>query len=248
MTPDFSRLKLLVGNDGFMRLQNSKIVLFGVGGVGSWCAESLIRSGIKELTIVDFDDVAPSNINRQLPALQSTIGQPKAQVMAKRLLDINPEAQIIVKAEKFNALTSSCWDFNQYDYVIDCIDSLDCKALLLHLASQSSAKVFSSMGAGRKIDPQQISVRELWKVRDCPLGHALRKYMRRNSLTTGQKIQCVYSPELVENKGAEGLLSQGLIEPSDRINGTMAHITAIFGFTLSGLVIQDILNRQIKCR
>ncbi len=242
MTPDFSRLQLLVGSDGLSRLQTTKIVLFGVGGVGSWCAESLIRSGITELTLVDFDLVAPSNINRQLPSLQSTIGMPKAQVIAKRLSDINPEANITVRNEKFNAQTVSAWDFDQYDYVIDCIDSLDCKALLLHIASQSRAAVFSSMGAGRKIDPQQISVRELWKVRDCPLGHALRKYMRRNDMTTAKKIMCVYSPELIDNRGFAELIEQGIIEPASRVNGTVAHITAIFGFTLAGLVVQEILK------
>lgn len=243
--PDFTRLQLLIGQKGLERMQAAHVLLFGVGGVGSWCAESLVRSGICHLTIVDFDTVAPSNINRQLPALQSTIGKPKAEVMAQRLHDINPDAEIKAVLEKFTADNASKWNFNQYDYIIDCIDSLDCKALLLHQASKSEAKVFSSMGAGRKTDPLQISVRELWKVRDCPLGHALRKYMRRNDLDTSQPIMCVYSPELVDNKGYNELLQKGIIEEQSRVNGTLAHITAIFGFTLAGLVIQDILNEQI---
>lgn len=243
--PDFTRLQLLIGQKGLERTQAARVLLFGVGGVGSWCAESLVRSGICHLTIVDFDTVAPSNINRQLPALQSTIGKPKAEVMAQRLHDINPDAEIKAVLEKFTADNASKWNFNQYDYIIDCIDSLDCKALLLHQASKSEAKVFSSMGAGRKTDPLQISVRELWKVRDCPLGHALRKYMRRNDLDTSQPIMCVYSPELVDNKGYNELLQKGIIEEQSRVNGTLAHITAIFGFTLAGLVIQDILNEQI---
>ncbi len=229
----FSRLKLLIGADSFDRLQHTRIALFGVGGVGSWCAESLIRSGIQDLTIIDFDIVAESNINRQLPALQSTIGRYKAEVMAERLHDINPHAIITVVKDKFTAATASQWDFSKFDYVIDCIDTLDCKALLLHLASHSRAKVFSSMGAGKKLDPQQIGVRELWKVRDCPLGHALRKYMRRNGLDTGQKILCVYSPELRQ---------QDEKPQTQRINGTIAHITAVFGFTIAGLVVQDIVN------
>ena len=238
---DFSRLQLLVGSECFDRLQSTRVALFGVGGVGSWCAESLIRSGIKDLTLVDFDDVAPSNINRQLPALQSTIGRPKAQVMAERLHDINPDASIQIRLQKFDVTIVSEWNFNDYDIVIDCIDSLDCKALLLHKASYSSAKVYSSMGAGRKIDPFQIKTSELWKVRDCPLGHALRRYMRKNGLDTAQKIKCVYSTELAENKGYADMVEKGLIQAPSRINGTIAHITAIFGFTLAGLVIQDSL-------
>lgn len=239
---DFTRLELLVGREALLRLQSMRVCLFGVGGVGSWCAESLVRSGIGHLTIVDFDDVATSNINRQLPATTHTIGQPKVSVMEQRLKEINPEAEIIALNQKYNA--QSDMDFNQYDYVIDCIDSLDDKAILLHRASASSARVFSSMGAARKIDPQQIAVQELWKVRDCPLGHALRKHLRQNNLEIKQKIQCVYSPELLDNKGREKLIDDGKLDPTSRVNGTVAHVTAIFGFTLAGLVVQDIINSQ----
>lgn len=238
----FDRTVRLLGEDAVRSIAGKRVILFGVGGVGSWCAESLVRSGICHLTIVDFDCVSESNINRQLVATYSTVGRPKVEVLRERLLDINPDAEILAIKDVFNRENAESFNLSSYDYVIDCIDSLKDKIELLVQASHSGAKVFSSMGAALKIDPDRIAIADFWKVRGCPLGAAMRKRMHQQHLELGSKVMCVYSEELLENKGAA---------PSDipedspikkvQVNGTLCHITGIFGFTLAGLLLQDII-------
>ncbi|HBG56856.1 tRNA threonylcarbamoyladenosine dehydratase [Proteiniphilum sp. UBA1028] len=239
----FARTGLLIGSAAMKQIASKKVILFGVGGVGSWCAEGLVRSGIMHLTLVDSDRVATANINRQLPATTTTIGELKVEVMKKRLQEINPDAEISAIPEIYSASSSESFHLEQYDYIIDAIDSLSHKTHLLVTASHTDATVFSSMGAALKLDPQQVRVAEFWKVRGCKLASALRQYMRKGE-KPAKKILCVYSEELLTNKGEEVLEMAG--ENSSfkkaRINGTMVQVTAVFGFTLSGLVIQDILN------
>ena len=151
------------------------VIIFGVGGVGSWCAESLVRSGVRHLTIVDSDTICITNVNRQLMATTSTVGQVKVDVMKRRLLDINPEAEIEAICGVYSEETADQYDLDSYDYVIDAIDSLRDKACLILRATQSTATFFSSMGAALKMDPTKIDVAEFWKVKGCPLAAALRR-------------------------------------------------------------------------
>lgn len=269
----FNRVRLLVGTEKMESIRNTHVIIFGVGGVGSWCAESLVRSGITSLTIVDCDRVAESNINRQLMATTKTVSRIKVEVLKERLLEINPNAQITAIQEIYTQETNHKFELEKYDYIIDCIDSLRDKcALLLNATNgdwgindgqkpqqtiQVNAKVYSSMGAALKIDPTQVKVAEFWKVRGCPLGAVLRKKMKRAKQKPGKKIQCVYSEEVLENFGVdynEGTNTTYIKNRADKasdelnakkkqVNGTFAHITAIFGFTLAGLVIQDIYNK-----
>lgn len=239
----FARTELLIGREAMRSLAAKKVILFGVGGVGSWCAEGLIRGGIMHLTIVDPDKVAIANSNRQLTATTRTMGQLKVEVLKKRLQEINPSATINAIPEIYSAGSSSSFQLERYDYVIDAIDSLAHKAHLLTAASESGATVFSSMGAALKIDPQQIRVAEFWKVRGCKLASALRDRLRK-----GEKLQkpilCVYSEERLPNRGREALPhadEKGSFRKA-QTNGTMVQVTAVFGFTLSGLVIQDIIK------
>lgn len=239
----FARTELLVGSAAMERIATSKVILFGVGGVGSWCAEALIRSGIVHLTLVDSDRVATANINRQLPATTLTVGELKVEVMKKRLLEINPEANIVTLPMIYSAETSDSFHLEQYDYIIDAIDSLSHKAHLLVTASRTGATLFSSMGAALKMDPQQIRVAEFWKVRSCKLASALRQRMRKNE-NPEKPFLCVYSEELLSNRGEEALPDaeeHGSFRKA-QTNGTMVQVTAVFGFTLSGLVIQDIVR------
>ncbi len=232
----FSRTELLLGSEVVASLRQKNIILFGVGGVGSWCAESLVRSGVEKLTIVDYDIVDQTNTNRQLVATSSTIGKVKVEVLKARLLDINPSASIIAICQVFSAETLETFSLEQYDCILDCIDSLSAKTLLLTASTTFHAQVYSSMGAALKVDPTKVRVAEFWKVRGCPLGAALRKKMRRDKTLPKKPILCVYSEELLENKGpAEG-----------HVNGSVAHITAIFGFTLAGLVVEDVMNEVKK--
>ena len=223
----FRRTELLMGTDTVQNIGRKRVILFGVGGVGSWCAESLVRSGIRHLTIVDSDCVCASNINRQLMATTHTVGQVKVDVLKERLLSINPQAEIIALQKVFNEESASRFELDSYDYIIDAIDSLKDKALLILMATRTNAKFFSSMGAALKMDPTRIKITEFWKVKGDPLARALRKKFKQLGEYPKRKFQCVFSDELIpEGKGDEAC-------------GTVVHITAIFGFMLASLVIRD---------
>ena len=219
----FTRTTQLIGPEGFRALQEARVIVFGVGGVGGWCAETLLRTGVGHLTLVDFDVVDRTNLNRQVVALHDNIGQSKVCEMQKRLLAIYPEADVQAIECQYNADTASSFDFSQYDIVVDAIDMVDCKALLLYNATNAGCKVFSSMGAGRKIDPQKIRTAEFWKVQGCPLARALRTKMKKTGLLPASKIQCVYSEELAGDQG------------------TLAPVVGVFGMTLASLVIKEII-------
>ncbi len=256
----FQRTELLLGTDVLNSMGGKRVILFGVGGVGSWCAESLVRSGIRKLTIVDSDRVSISNVNRQLMATTKTVGQVKVDALRERLLAINPSAEITPMQKIFTKETAEDFNLGSYDYIVDAIDSLKDKALLLLMACNTEAKLFSSMGAALKLDPTRIKVTEFWKVEGDPLARALRKKFKSRKTFPRRKFMCVYSDELLQNQGsltnsetmqasntetADGpgdpsLLNHQWDTSKAQINGSLAHITAIFGFTLAGLVIQDI--------
>jgi tRNA A37 threonylcarbamoyladenosine dehydratase len=230
----FCRLELLLGDDAMSRISEKRVIIFGVGGVGSWCAESLVRSGIRKLTIVDSDRVSVTNINRQLMATTKTVGEVKVDTLKERLLTINPSADITALQQVFTTETAESFGLDSYDYIIDAIDSLKDKALLILLACQTKAKFFSSMGAALKLDSTRIKIAEFWKVTGDPLARALRNRFKREKVFPKHKFQCVYSDELLENKKD--------IDPDDKGNGSIVHITAIFGFMLAGLVVQDAIK------
>lgn len=252
----FKRTELLLGNDLMDKLHQTRIILFGVGGVGSWCAESLIRSGIGHLTIVDSDRVCVTNVNRQLPATTKTVGQVKVEALKSRLLEINPSAEINAIRGIYEDETSASFNLDSYDYIIDAIDSLQNKIHLIQTATKTDAVFFSSMGAALKMDPSKIRVAEFWKVTGCPLAAALRRKLRKEDRPS-KKFLCVFSEELLENRGVASSCSPEYcgckaseemteLDSHDwnarkaQINGTIAHITAIFGFMLAGLVMNDI--------
>ena len=262
----FNRAELLLGSDVMEAVVGTRAIVFGVGGVGSWCAECLVRSGVGKLTIVDSDRVCVTNINRQLMATTKTVGQVKVEVLKNRLLEINPDAEITALQKIYDQETADEFDLNRYDYIIDAIDSLKDKALLILRACQTRAVFFSSMGAALKMDPTQIRVAEFWKVRGCPLGAALRKKFKHMKVKPAHKFRCVYSEELLENRGpnhvcgtAANMCPKVIDGPGDpvlvnhewcsskaQVNGSMAHITAIFGFTIAGLVLDDIYRKTLE--
>ena len=249
----FSRQELLLGTEAMEHIASVSVIIFGVGGVGSWCAESLVRSGVRHLTIVDSDTVCITNVNRQLMATTSTVGQVKVDVMKRRLLDINPEAEIEAICGVYSEETADQYDLDSYDYVIDAIDSLRDKACLILRATQSTATFFSSMGAALKMDPTKIDVAEFWKVKGCPLAAALRRKFKHAKTFPSRKFRCVYSEELLSNQGDETATAECATNGTDaayhagstikaRVNGTIAHTTAIFGFMLAGLALQDMVS------
>ena len=242
----FDRVIQALGQEVFDRLQSVRVILFGAGGVGGWCAEALVRTGVKHLTIVDFDVVNPSNINRQVVATRDNIGAPKVKELQKRLLAINPDAEITTINQRYSAQTAETFDFNSYDYVLDAIDSVKDKALLLYRASLSHATVFSSMGAGRKMDTTAVRVTAFKKVEGCPLARAVRHQLKALNLQLQtsnfqppipldralglrtSNILCVWSPELSST------------------SGTLAPVVMTFGSALANLVIRDIASQDAK--
>ena len=243
----FSRTSLLVGDEVMKAFSEARVIIFGAGGVGSWCAEGLVRSGVSHLTIVDPDRVNPTNVNRQLQATSKTIGEVKVKALEARLLDINPSADITAIQKVYEDENYLEWHFEDYDYIIDAIDSLKDKISLLLRASQFKAKIYSSMGAALKVDPTKVKVAEFWDVRGCPLGSMLRKRMRQAKTFPHKNIYCVYDEEVLENRGiAPAPADDNPMESKKAVtNGTTGHITAIFGMTLAGLVIKDIYNITI---
>lgn len=260
----FQRSALLLGNEVMERISARRVIIFGIGGVGSWCAESLVRTGFRHVTIVDSDRICVTNINRQLHATVSTVGHVKTEVLKNRLLDINPHAEINAIQRIYNQDNHDFFHLEDYDYIIDAIDSISSKIHLIRMATKTQATLFSSMGASLKIDPGRIRVDEFWKVNGCPLGSVVRKRIRKGELPA-KPFLCVYSDEVLENKGTVtscetdiNLSQQSETVHGDPelanhewsskkavINGTTAHVTAIFGFTLAGLVVKDV-NKILK--
>ncbi|MBD5261455.1 MAG: tRNA threonylcarbamoyladenosine dehydratase [Bacteroides sp.] len=236
----FDRTALLVGEDAMRRIAEARVILFGVGGVGSWVAECLVRTGVSHITLVDSDRVAMTNINRQMPATSVTVGEIKTEAARRRLLEINPEADVRTVTLFYDADTAHEIDLSQYDYIVDAIDSLKDKALLILNATRSGRKLFSSMGAALKMDPTKIRVGEFWSVKGCPLARALRQRFKKSGVYPARKFTCVYSDELLDNKGT----TAETCDYKARINGSLCHITAIFGMTLAGEIIKDICNNK----
>lgn len=241
----FNRTQLLLGTDALQRLKATRVLLFGVGGVGSWCAESLVRTGVGHITMVDPDRVSASNINRQLPATTQTVGQYKTDVLCERLRTISPEAEIIGINAAYTPETAAQFQLDSFDYVIDAIDALSDKAALILHATALPVRFFSSMGAALKMDPTRIRVAEFWKVAGCPLGAALRRRFKRSGQLPRRKFKCVYSDELLPNAGTppEAASLGAMDARKAQINGSLMHITAIFGLTLAGLVVQDVCKK-----
>lgn len=240
--PIFHRQALLSGTKTLAALGNAKVILFGVGGVGSWCAESLIRSGLGHLTLVDADIICDTNINRQLPATVDTVGRVKVEIMAERLRRINPEATITPIQEVFNYKTASRFGLADYDYVLDAIDSLSPKVDLIQTTLPLDTTLFSAMGASCKLDPTRIRVGSFWNVKGCPLGSKVRKRLRKRKVTGD--FLCVYSDELLEPFTLDDSVDDGAADyGKQQTNGSAVHITAPFGFHLSWLVYRDIAEK-----
>ena len=215
-------------------LQSKRVILFGIGGVGSWCAEALIRTGLTHLTIVDGDTVQASNLNRQLPATQASLGMPKVEALKARLLEINPDAEIeAIHAYYGEKGMSKDGSFNfqlsTFNYIIDAIDDVQAKTdLILYTSRVRGLKIFCSMGAALRLDPTQVTTGELMSIKGDALAKAVRARMKKLDRYPSKKIRCVYSLEQAQRCETRGSLMQ---------------VTAVFGMTLTSLVISDITNQ-----
>lgn len=238
-----SRTRLLMGAQAMDALARARVIVFGVGGVGSWCAEALARSGVGAITVVDSDTVAVSNINRQLVADRDTVGQMKTTVMARRILAVNPTCRVEGVAGVYDASTADSFPLDSFDVVVDAIDSVASKALLILRATRCRhARLVSSMGAALKTDVFAISrASSLDAVKGCPLARALRQHFRKTGTAPARKFPCVFSPQLVPNRLDAG--TDNTANGLKRVNGTMVTTTAAFGLALAQLAIETAIRR-----
>ena len=238
----FRRTEMLVGETAMRSIAESKIIIFGCGGVGSWAAEALVRSGVRRLTVVDCDVVSPTNINRQAVATSSTIGRSKVEVMREILLDINLDAEIVAIDKAFSAATADEFGLSSFDFIIDAIDSLKHKAELIIRATRTDATLISSMGAALRLDPMKVRHAEFWNVKGCRLAATLRRRFKRDDVFPEKKFLCVYSEELPIETPESRAESSDQIAGSRhmRDNGSSVFVTATFGITIASLVIRSI--------
>ncbi len=232
----YTRTERLLGTDALNTLAASKVAVFGIGGVGGYVVEALARSGVGTIDIIDKDDVSISNINRQLIATTKTVGMPKVQVMKDRIHDINPD--IIVNAYQCFYLpeTSEQFNFSNYDYIVDAVDTVTAKIELVMNAEAAGTPIISSMGAGNKLEPSMFEVEDIYKTSVCPLAKVMRKELKQRGI---KKLKVVYSKEqpIMVSKPEPGQKS---------IPGSIAFVPSVAGLIIAGEVIKDIVNNCVK--
>jgi tRNA A37 threonylcarbamoyladenosine dehydratase len=238
--PWMGRTQLLLGEDKLSKLINSNVLVVGLGGVGGIAAEMIARAGVGKMTIVDADTVDPTNRNRQIPALQSTEGVLKTDVLKARLLDINPELELTVIPEYFrDELTHKILDEGNFDYALDCIDTLSPKVFFIKACIDRKIPLVSSMGAGNKVDPTQVRVDDISKSYNCKLAKYTRKYLHKFGIRKGVKV--VFSAE--EAQQYMGVTMVGARNKKSA-PGTISYLPAVFGCTVASVAIRDLYNRK----
>lgn len=248
----FSRTELLIGTKGLSTLSEKQVMICGIGGVGGYAAEALGRAGVGHITLVDFDDICLTNVNRQIHALSSTVGLPKVDVMADRLRDINPAAEIVPAKVFFTRENAEQLLTPRPDYVLDAIDHFTAKTALITVCRRLEIPVISSMGAANKLDPSKIHVADISATHNCRMARSMRKILRKAGITSG--VQVVYSTEehreldpLAPHCGTECICpnrGNQMFSCENRrvILGSISYIPSILGLTMAGVVINDLLN------
>ena len=231
-----SRTELLLGKERMERLQNSHVLVAGLGGVGAYAAEEICRAGVGEMTIVDADTINESNLNRQLPALHSTLGRMKADVMAERLKDINPDLKLtVIKDFIRDEKTDQLLDSTHFDFVVDAIDTLSPKVFFIRACVQRGLKLVSSMGAGAKLDPEQVKITDISKSFNCHLARMVRKKLHPLGIRSGFAVVFLGEPAdenaIIETEGEQNKLTT---------TGTVSYMTALFGCYLASYVLRNI--------
>ncbi len=228
MKKQFERTALLLGADGVEKLQRSRVAIFGVGGVGGYCAEALARAGVGELFLVDKDVVDESNINRQIVALHSTVGLPKAEVMRARIADINPDCRVTARVCFYDAETAAGFDFSAFDYVADAVDDVAAKTDIIARAVEAHIPVISAMGAGNKLFPEKFEVADISKTQVCPLARSVRRRLRERGVERG--VKAVFSREVPAFSG-------------DAV-GSVPFVPSVMGLIMAGEIIKDLVQKK----
>lgn len=243
MSDQLIRTEMLVGQDALQRLRGAKIAVFGVGGVGGFCVEALARAGVGALDLYDDDTVSVSNLNRQLAALHSTVGQPKAEVMARRVLDIAPDCQVRAIRMFYLPENADQVDLSQYDYVADCIDTVAAKLELVQRCTLLHVPIISAMGTGNKLDPAALRVSDINQTENCPLARVMRKELRRRGI---QRLKVVWSPEIPRTPLApiETETPVDSIRPDSTARratpGSISFVPGTAGLIMAGAILRDV--------
>ncbi|QUH26722.1 ThiF family adenylyltransferase [Serpentinicella alkaliphila] len=245
----FSRSELLIGTEGLNKLKESKVAVFGIGGVGTFTVEALARTGVSKFVLVDDDDICLTNINRQLHATRSTVGKPKVEVMKERILDINPNAEVITYRELYNSESAERLLSEDYDYVVDAIDMVTAKIDLIVRCKEKNIPIISSMGAGNKLDPTKFEVTDIFKTSICPLAKVLRKELRKRGV---KDLKVVYSKEepmtpFVINSDCKTdcicTNKNRTCTVKHQIPGSVAFVPSVVGLILASVVVRDLISK-----
>jgi tRNA A37 threonylcarbamoyladenosine dehydratase len=251
MLNQFSRTELLVGNEGMEKLKNARVAIFGIGGVGGYTVEALARSGVGTLDLIDDDKICLTNINRQIFATRSTVGKYKVDVAQDRILDINPEAKVNIYKTFYVPDTADQFDFTQYDYVVDAIDTVTGKIELIMQADKTNTPIISSMGAGNKMDPTAFRVADIYKTNVCPLAKVMRRELKKRGI---EKLKVVYSEEkpmtpiddMAISCRAHCICPPGTVRKCTQrrqVPGSNAFVPSVVGLIIAGEVIKDIIAK-----
>ncbi|KUO73626.1 MAG: thiamine biosynthesis protein ThiF [Clostridia bacterium BRH_c25] len=245
----FSRTELLIGKEGMEALKKSTVAIFGIGGVGSYTAEALCRCGIGRLVLIDYDDICLTNINRQIHATRKTVGRTKVEAMKERLLEINPDADILIHKELYNEETSETLLLQEYDYVVDAIDMVSSKINLVLKCIEMDIPVISCMGAGNKLDPTKLEIIDIYKTSVCPLAKVMRSELRKRGV---KKLKVVYSKEepITPIKDVADCKTSCICSNKETANctkrrqipGSISFVPSAAGLAIASAVVRDILN------
>lgn len=248
MSEQFSRTELLLGAEAIEKLGNSRVAVFGVGGVGGYVCEALARSGVGAIDLIDDDKVCMSNINRQIIATTKTIGRYKTEVMQERIQDINPDARVITHNCFFLPENASSFPFKEYDYVVDAVDTVTAKIELIMKCKENDVPVISSMGAGNKLDASAFRVADIYKTKVCPLAKVMRRELKKRGV---EKLKVVYSEEMPikpynngKEDNTEDMDNRSAVRRS--IPGSVAFVPSVAGLIIAGEVIKDIVGYNMK--
>lgn len=226
----FFRTEILIGNENLEKLKNSKVAVFGIGGVGSYAAMALARSGIYNIDLIDCDTVNITNINRQLVAYESTLGRKKTDVMKEIILDINPMANVVCHNVFIDKETIKQFDFSSYDYVVDAIDTVSSKLMMIELCEKSGTKIISSMGTGNKLNPAELEISDIYKTSVCPLARVMRQELKKRGI---KKLKVIYSKEIP--------IKPNLPEER-RVVGSTSFVPPVAGFIIASETVKDLIG------
>ena len=238
MNNQFSRTEMLIGKENIKKLHSKKVAIFGIGGVGSFVLEGLIRAGVENFVLVDKDEVDITNLNRQIIATHSTIGKPKVEVAKQRVLDINPNAKVTIHKEFFLPETEGILD-SSIDYIVDCVDTVTAKIELVVRANKMNIPIISSMGTGNKLDPTKFEVCDIYKTSICPLAKVMRKELKTREI---KKLKVIYSKEQPIKR--ENSNNNNNNNNTKQVPASISFVPSVAGLIIAGEVIKDLINEK----